>query len=123
MLYQRIASSFRAYLNCIESGNSLWKDKHELAIFDLCRSELPSGSGFDNGTNFSFDESKPNKLVFVFSFHHMDENGCYDGWTHHKLIVKPDLAFGFTLHITGPDRNGFKEYAYDTFNFILSDKA
>jgi hypothetical protein len=52
----------------------------------------------------------------------MDENGYYDGWTNHKLIVKPELSeSGFDLHITGPDKNFVKDYLYDLFDHILSE--
>ena len=102
-LYQAIVRTFNAYLSCIEKDNKEWKLRHKETIENLCRDHLPRGSGFDNGTKFNFDESKPNKLVFDVSFHHMDENGYYDGWSYHQVIVTPDLSSGCDLEVTGED--------------------
>jgi hypothetical protein len=75
---------------------------------------LPSGSGIDSGIQFDEDKSNPNKLIFKFSFHHMSSDGYYDGWTEHKLIIKPEFG-SFDLNITGKDRNMIKDYLYDMF--------
>jgi len=83
-------------------------------------SEAPSGSGIDSGTQLS-DESTPKKLVFELGFHHMDENGFYDGWTYHKAIVRPSLEYGFDLKITGPNRNDIKDYLYQVYEPWLGD--
>jgi hypothetical protein len=86
------------------------------------QSKLPSGSGIDSGCKIDIENSGNKKIVITFSFHHMDENGYYDGWTNHKLIVKPELSeSGFDLHITGPDKNFVKDYLYDLFDHILSE--
>jgi hypothetical protein len=53
----------------------------------------------------------------------MNENGYYMDWTEYRVIVKPSLAFGFTVRITGRDYNGFKEYAYELFNEALSGES
>ena len=76
---------------------------------------MPSGSGIDSGTKLDFDRSKPNRLVFTAPYHHMNDDGMYDGWTDHDIIVTPDLGFGFDLRITGRDRNQIKDYLGDTF--------
>ena len=55
-----------------------------------------------------------NKIVISFGFHHMDENGMYDGWTNHDLIIRPDFD-GFKIKITGRDRNCVKDYLYELF--------
>jgi hypothetical protein len=119
-LYKQIAQSFAAYLNCIKTKNADWEYNHYLTIEYLVKNFLPSGSGIDTGTKFDFDKSTEDKLVFYFSFHHMDENGSYCGWTDHKLILTPSLQFDFKIRITGPDRNGIKDYLHETFNHMLS---
>lgn len=76
---------------------------------------LPSGSGLDRGVKLSIEESRPEKLVFVAPFHHMDENGYYDGWTDHKIIVTPSLMWGHSIRITGQNKNQIKDYLSDLF--------
>lgn len=87
----------------------------------IAKNELPSGSGIDCGTKIDLDASNRNKLVLLAAYHHMNESGMYDGWTEHRIIVVPDLASGFTLNITGRNRNGIKEYLYDTYWPVLNE--
>ncbi len=79
---------------------------------------LPKGSGFDKGTEVQFCTAE--KIILSTSFHHMDENGYYDGWSEHEIIVKASLLFGFTLRVTGRNKRGIKEYIADTFHYLLS---
>lgn len=117
-LYQRIAQLLRAIANCEASGNAVWLEKHRENLLTLCREHLPSGSGFDAGCKLQ-DGSTPNRLIFSADFHHMDDHGYYDGWTMHQVIVSPDLAFDFTLRITGKDRRDIKDYIHQTFNHVM----
>lgn len=94
-------------------------EQAENNIEQTCKN-LPSGSGIDAGTKISMQESKPNKIVFAFSFHHMDEKGSYDGWTDHKAIFTPSFDFGgYKLRITGKDRNQIKNYLYELFGEVI----
>jgi hypothetical protein len=117
--YLTLANKFRAYLNCVASGNEQWMDMHELEI-ERIMTDAPSGSGVDCGTKFSLELSDRNKLVLTFSFHHMNENGFYDGWTDHRCIIKPDFG-GFRMKITGRDKNSVKDYLYDLFSHWLNE--
>ena len=114
-LYKRIAALVIAIENCRKTANIEWEEKHIKKIEQLVKENMPHGSGFDNGTFFNHEKSKENKLVFDTSYHHMNENGYYDGWTDHEVIVTPDLAFNFALRITGKNRNEIKEYMADCF--------
>ena len=105
-VYQQIAVLVAAIHNCRESGNTEWENRHEAEIERLVKIHFPHGSGVDNGVVFKLDLSSADKLVFLTAFHHMDENGGYDGWTNHALTVRPSLAFGYDLKIGGPNRNG-----------------
>lgn len=118
-LYQILAAKIQARLNCIRAGNEVWELTHRHEIEALVKNRMPSGSGVDCGTKIDLDESEPNRLVFTFSYHHMDSNGFYDGWTEHRVIVTPDLAFGFNLKITGRDRNQIKEYLTEIYSEAL----
>jgi hypothetical protein len=85
--------------------------------------ERAQWGGFDNGTTLDMDASNPEKLVFQTSFHHMDENGCYSGWTSHRVVVVPSLAFGIRLHIGGEDRNDIKSYIFESFTEFLTGEG
>jgi hypothetical protein len=118
-VYQQIASCLQAIENCRKSGNTAWEERHGETIKALVDRFMPSGSGFDNGTELD-ESSKPNRLVFTTAFHHMNDGGMYDGWTEHSVIVTPDLASGFDLRITGRDRNEIKDYIGEVFHSGLS---
>ena len=115
LVYKEIASRLNAMENCLKSGNQDWAYKHEATIRELCANELPSGSGFNNGTGFDFDKSTPEKLVFLTSYHHMNDGSYYDGWTAHSVIVTPSLQFGFNIKVTGQNRNDIKDYIAEMF--------
>jgi hypothetical protein len=114
----RLANMIQAEKACRQSGNS-FADTHEENI-DAMLELLPHGSGIDSGVKLLKDECTNDKLVFSFGFHHMNESGYYDGWTEHKLIVTPSLIHGFSLKITGRDRNYTKEYLYDLFSSLFT---
>jgi hypothetical protein len=39
--------------NCRKSGNDGWLEKHGQEIMDIVKNDMPSGSGFDNGTGLN----------------------------------------------------------------------
>lgn len=121
-LYREIASTLQAYQHCERIGNE-WIHNHYHDLHEMVKMFMPSGSGIDNGIKLDTDESKPDKLVFTFSYHHMNENGMYDGWTDHKCIVTPSLVFEIDLRITGPNRNDVKDYLYETFRTALTSQV
>src|SRR5690242_2303397 len=100
-LYQEIAQLVGAYHRCQQRSNTDWETRHELTVRKLVKENMPSGGGVDNGTHIYLGESTEEKIVFQADFHHMNENGFYDGWTSHKIIITPSLANGFNLRVTG----------------------
>jgi hypothetical protein len=120
-LYQYIAECLIARENCRESGNVEWFGRWQARLEQLDK-RLPSGSGFDNGSVIVKAESDSHKIIIETSFHHMDENGSYDGWTEHRLIIKPNLAFGFRLIVGGRDRNDIKSYIAEAFDSALREE-
>ena len=118
-IYVELATRVTAMANCLVAGNEHWYGNHALVIDEVVRT-APHGSGIDAGIQLLHDKSKTDRLVIAFSFHHMDDNGSYDGWTYYELIVTPSLQFGYSLRITGRDRNYVKEYLYELFSHWLS---
>ena len=119
-LIQQFAICFAALMNCDESGNTEWRDIWAERIRVLAREHLPSGSGFDSGSSFSLDESRPDRLCFETSFHHMNDSGFYDGWTEHRVIATPSFVSAFELKVTGRDKRQIKDYIAESFYAALA---
>jgi hypothetical protein len=119
----RIACVLAARANCEKSGNTEWHARHSEALEALLHEYLPSGCGIDNGTGLDLDASIPEKLVFIVGFHHMDEHGGYDGWTYHRVIVRPSFVHGIALSISGPNRNDVKDYLADVYHVALNSEV
>lgn len=122
-LYQKLACLILAHHNCIASGNTEWRDRHEDSISAIIKQFMPSGSGIDSGTSLDLDaclRHPGERLVFTAPFHHMNENGMYDGWTSHTVIVTPSLWSEFDIRITGKDRNDIKKYLHEVFHHALT---
>jgi hypothetical protein len=77
--------------------------------------ELPYGSGFDSGCSIDLEKSNGEKIVIKTAFHHMDENGYYDGWTEHTVIITSSLQYGFNVNVTGKNKNQIKNYIFEVF--------
>jgi hypothetical protein len=119
-LYRKLAQTLDARTRCFATGNDEWSDKHTETIRDLVDKFMPSGSGWDSGTQFDWKQSTPEKLVFFGSFHHMNDAGYYDGWTEHTITVRPSLQFEITLSISGRNRNDIKEHLHEQFESALT---
>ena len=128
-LYSELSGLIEARLSCIQvrdgltSGDrenaSVWADKHEDTIERLVKDFMPSGSGFDSGTKIDLDASHADKLVFTTGYHHMNDGGFYSGWTEHTVAVTPSLQHGYSLRISGRNRNEIKDYMHESFNHAL----
>ena len=118
--YQIIATALASLYYCREHGTpdsaELWEDKIKRIL-----ETAPHGSGIDGDGVMLSDESKPDRLVFHFDFHHLNDVGFYTHWSTYKVIVKPSLAFGYTLRIVGENRNGIKDYFGELFDHWLSE--
>ena len=85
---------------------------------DLVKNYLPSGSGFDG--DISIDEkSTDKKIILHVEYHHMNDNGFYDGWSTFKIIITPSLAYDYSLVVKG--ETVVKKYFYDGVfkNYII----
>lgn len=103
-------------ISAVYITDSELKTKKIYELNKLAESVLPSGSGFDSGTNINWDKSNKNKIVFNTAFHHMNDAGYYDNWTYHQItyFIKEQK-----IKISGRNKNLIKEYIEDTFYFIL----
>ena len=120
-LYAHIAQLVDARLRCLATPRTHgdWAHRHGERVRSLAREHLPHGSGFDSGCQVDLDASTSDKLVIRTSYHHMDENGSYDGWTEHVVTVRPSLAFGTRMTVSGRNRNDIKDYILETFHEAL----
>lgn len=96
-----------------------WIDNHTETINKMCEA-LPHGSGIDGKCELQIENCGPDKLVFLVEFHHMDENGYYDGWTYHNLILTPSFIHGYHMRITGKNKRDIKTYLSDLFHQIFA---
>jgi hypothetical protein len=123
-LYSELASTLTARINTLKEYqrtgiDNVWFGRHADKLDQLISDFMPSGSGFDRGTDIDLAVSHSEKLVFTTSFHHMDENGSYDGWTDHIVTVTPSFN-GINLRVSGRNKNDIKEYIADTFHTALT---
>ena len=116
-MIRAIASTIDAYKRCLETGNKEWADKHRERLAQL-EHELPSGSGIDCGTKIDLDRSYIDRVTLTFSYHHMNENGFYVGWTEHTAVIRPAFD-GLRIDITGRNRNDCKEYFHQVYSHAL----
>ena len=121
IVYREIASIVDALHRCEKTPDHPWIDKHSDRLRWIEDNLLPSGSGIDGGTKILEAESTGDKIVLSMSYHHMDENGMYDGWSEHTIIVRPSMIHGITMRITGRDRNDTKEYLYEVYDTVLRE--
>ncbi len=71
------------------------------SIEGVGREYLLSGSGFDAGVTVSLDQSSRERIVLLASYHHMDQEGYYCGWSSFKVIVLPAFLLpGFRVEIS-----------------------
>jgi hypothetical protein len=119
---EQLSSAIVARKNC-ESRDDVggWMAKWSEVISNVEKNHLPHGAGFDNGTTIMLDHSDECMMAFETSFHHMDDNGMYDGWTEHKVFVRSAFN-GFEIEITGDDRNDILDYIAEVFECALSTK-
>lgn len=119
-LIERIYKDIQARKNCIKTANFEWLNKWTDHL-EILNNFLPSGSGIDSGCKIDIENSKEDKIIISFGFHHLNENGYYTGWTSHKLILRPTFD-EFDMKITGPDKNQIKDYLYDVFYNNLNEE-
>ena len=109
-------------LRCIETSNTLWRDKCEDSLAKIASNNLPSGAGIDSGTMIDLHRSTEDRIVLTFEYHFMNEGGYYDGWGDYTATIKPTFA-GIDVDIRGRNRNDIKDYLFQGFDGALTDPA
>ena len=120
--YKRIPHLLLAISNCERADNTEWIARHS-EVIERIMSNAPSGSGFDSGTTLNRDKTNSQRLVLETSFHHMNQDGYYDGWTEHTVRVWADLTSDFRLTISGRDHNDIKDLIAETFDYWLREES
>lgn len=98
---------------------------NHLADLEALERELPSGSGIDNGTKIDIENSEEDvKLVIDCGYHHMDENGYYDGWCDYTITVRPTFSgIWVDVDCNSPyyvlEYPGTTEYLAETYRYAL----
>lgn len=118
-LYQKISNLMYQREN---SGDYTWTSDEAEKIENIIKNHFPHGGGFDGQTWIDLDKSKTEKLVFFTEYHHLTENGYYDGWSTLKIVVKPSLRYGFDFKLTGIKRKYRfdRDYFEDVINELLN---
>lgn len=118
-IVRQLASCLQAIRNCQECGNVERQARHLERIRFIERNYLPSGSGLDNGTRVDIDSCRADRIVLTTAYHHMNENGYYDGWTDHVVTVRPAFD-GLEIKVSGRNRNDIKDHIAETFDWCLN---
>ena len=118
-LYRLLASTIHARLSCIKTGNTEWTDKHEATV-NMLNELLPHGAGLDGQRCVDLERSTGERIVICVEFHHMNDDGMYDGWTIHDIIVTPSLVTTIDVKVTGRNKNDVKGYLAEMFGNVLT---
>lgn len=127
-VYKHTASLIHALMNCKESNNQEWENRHYNSLVKLANDFLPSGSGIDSGCQINLDESTPDKIILNSAYHAMDEDGFYCGWIHFSVVVTSSLEFDINIEFTNIqndsdldewESDSLFDYLYDTFDYTL----
>ena len=117
-LIEQISRIVEARKNCEQSNNTIWFDKHSETLERIEEEFLPHGSGIDCGCKIDLERSNIKQVYINFSFHFMDEQGCYKGWGDFTLKIVPSFS-GIDMYLHGKNRDNIKDYLYDVFYTVL----
>ena len=123
-LIQKIAQTLDALHRCIEwsrDGRDMGPiiATHYNTLRRL-QTLLPSSSGIDNGTQILEGVSSLDDVKLGMEFHHMNADGYYTEWTAHTITCRPSFLGGLRLTISGPNRNGIKDYLHEVYDATLN---
>ena len=128
-LIDTIAMECQRHYNLSKMANVL-RDVPAQERADNCRFSmggledfLPSGAGFDNGTDIVLERSGLTQVFLTTSFHHMNDVGFYTQWSSHDVIIRPRFGLGFEITVRGRNVREIKDYIADTFTAALRQRV
>lgn len=122
-LYSAIAQTCEWMRNLAKADAKMQQEWMPIAQrrLDSLEKILPSGSGIYNTTIIS-DKTSYMRIEINFMYQHMDD-GYYTGSSGYRTIIKPSLAFGYTLSIFGNNKNQEKDYLSECFCDALDSEV
>jgi len=122
-LYRALAEAMQSLRNCEASKPTSpsggWATRWANVVRELV-SSLPHGSGFDSDPRISLQQSKPDRIVIDGSFHKMDSNGYYCGWSDFRVTVKPTFD-GIDVDARGAGSTDLNDYIAETYRHALCE--
>jgi len=120
---QTMAAAFTsaraAYVNSLNNGNGEWVTRWRVSLAKLVEL-IPSGGGIDRGPRTWDDvEISSNAIRFEVGYHHMNENGFYDGWTDHTIVIRPAFD-GVEVRVSGRNRGEVKDMLHQTMEHAFT---
>ena len=108
----------KEYCNRVNPENEIQQQTYDRYEFIIKQFEdgLPVGSGIVATEVISVTNKK---IVISFDYQHMNDNGYYDGWTHHEARITATFG-GYTMYISGRNRNDIKDYLHELFSCHIS---
>lgn len=119
-LASTIVAACEALRACQASPNHPWTSRWASLLDSIEANLLPSGSGFDNGTKIDREATNARRISLTFDFHHMDENGFYDGWTSHNVTISPTFR-GVEVRVSGSNKSEIRDYASEVFASLFCE--
>ena len=119
-LASTLVAACEALRACQASPNHPWTSRWASLLDSIEANLLPSGGGFDNGTKIDREATNARRISLTFDFHHMNENGFYDGWTSHKVTISPTFR-GVEVRVSGSNKSEIRDYASEVFASLFTE--
>ena len=120
-----------AILNCETHPGQYadWATKHRDTLESILLEALPHGSGIDADWTFDVTGTVARPVIKCHnSYHGMDENGYYCGWTDFSVVIGPSLDpinlcpdFKLVGRFSASVVHDLKGYLEDTISYALSE--
>lgn len=122
-LYQAIVFNGMSRMHCAKNGNLEWEKIWNERLNEL-QELLPSGGGLDSGIFIIRDTITAHNFVLTGKYHHMNEQGYYDGWYHWNAVVRPSFLSEIEVDIEWvdlppPDRDSVDESICENIRDVL----
>lgn len=117
-VYQKIHTLVASIKRCEMNDRQEWLARYRSDLSTLLKERLPSGGGFDNGSDLLLCDDK--KMIFQTAFHRMDDNGFYSGWSYFKITVVPSFD-GIDIKVTTRDDRSLIDFVFESFYISLTE--